>query len=90
MKNLSISLSKDLINDSDEVAKELGVTRTEFIRQAVIHELKNFKIMNVENNMIKSFEAMKKSKEYLIESEELNIGFGCDLKNNDIGEWWKK
>lgn len=90
MKNLSISLSKDLIIDSDEVAKELGVTRTEFIRQAVIHELKNFKIKNVENNMIKSFEAMKKSKEYLIESEELNIGFGCDLKNNDIGEWWKK
>ena len=44
MKNLSISLSKDLIIDSDQVAKELGVTRTEFIRQAVIHELKNFKL----------------------------------------------
>jgi len=90
MKNLSISLSQDLINGSDEVAKELGVTRTEFIRQAVIHELKNFKIKNVEDKMIRSFEAMKKSKEYLIESEELNLGFGCDLENNDIGEWWKK
>ena len=49
MKNLSISLSKDLINDSDQVAKELGITRAEFIRQAVIHELKNFKIKNIEN-----------------------------------------
>ena len=90
MKNLSISLSKDLINDSDDVAKELGVSRTEFIRRAVIHELKNFKIKNIENNMIKSFEAMKKSKDYLIESEELDVGFGFDLKNNDVGEWWKK
>jgi metal-responsive CopG/Arc/MetJ family transcriptional regulator len=90
MKNLSISLSKDLINDSDDVAKELGVSRTEFIRRAVIHELKNFKIKNIENNMIKSFEAMKKSKDYLIESEELDVGFGCDLKNKDVGEWWKK
>jgi hypothetical protein len=40
--------------------------------------------------MIKSFEAMKKSKDYLIESEELDVGFGCDLKNKDVGEWWKK
>jgi len=90
MKNLSISLSQDLINGSDEVAKELGVTRTEFIRQAVIHELKNFKIKNIEDKMIKSFQAMKKSKEYLIENEELDNSFGYDLENNDIGEWWKK
>jgi len=90
MKNLSISLSKDLIIDSDEAAKKLGVTRTEFIRQSVIHELKSFKIESVEKNMIESFEAMKKSKDYLIESEELDVGFGCDLKNKDIGEWWKK
>ena len=54
MKNLSISLSKDLIIDSDQVAKELGVTRTEFIRQAVIHELKNFKFNRLENSIIKS------------------------------------
>lgn len=90
MKNLSISLSKDLIIDSDQVAKELGVTRTEFIRQAVIHELKNFKFNRLENSIIKSLEAMKQSKDYLIESEELDVSIGCDVKNNDVGNWWKK
>ena len=90
MKNLSISLPKDLILGSDEASKELGITRTEFIRRSLMHELKSFKIKNIKNNMIKSFEAMKKSKDYLIESEELDVGFDCYLKNDDVGEWWKK
>ena len=90
MKNLSISLTKDLILCSDAASNALGITRTEFIRRSLMHELKSFKIKNIENNMIKSFEAMKKSKDYLIESKELDIGFDSDLKNDDVGEWWKR
>ncbi|MFP3017661.1 MAG: CopG family transcriptional regulator [Candidatus Tisiphia sp.] len=70
MISLSITLPNNIATTNNEVAKKLGISRTEFIRKAVIHELNNFQVHLEQNDIIKNFTAMKKSKEYLKESEE--------------------
>ena len=64
MISLSINFPDNIVKVTNEVAKKLGVSRTEFIRQAVVHELNNFQIQLEQNDIIKSFAAMKKSKKY--------------------------
>ncbi|WP_417905383.1 hypothetical protein [Candidatus Tisiphia endosymbiont of Micropterix aruncella] len=87
MISLSITLPNNIATASNEVAKKLGISRTEFIRKAVIHELNNFQIQLEQNDIIKSFTAMKKSKEYLKESEELIESLNSNLPQ-EKEEWW--
>jgi hypothetical protein len=42
MTALSINLPNQLAEASQQAAEALGISRTQFIRQAVIHELANF------------------------------------------------
>ena len=44
MATLSFILSEYLANESKKVARRLGVSRTQFIRQAITHELKTFNL----------------------------------------------
>lgn len=89
MKSLLLSFPEFLISASDKAANKLGVSRSEFIRQSVIHELNHLSKRTMENNIISSFEAMKKSTDYLKESvlldEELIENINVDERN----EWWK-
>ncbi|BBJ31128.1 hypothetical protein RAS_02370 [Rickettsia asiatica] len=39
MTSLSITLPDNIAKASNEIAKKLGLSRTAFIRQAIIHEL---------------------------------------------------
>ena len=55
MTNLSINFPNEVVKVTTEVAKKLGVSRTEFIRKAVVHELNNFQIQQEQNNITKSF-----------------------------------
>ena len=76
MSSLSIILPERLAKASQIVAKELGISRTEFIRQAISHELKSYQARLELEAMIKSIKAMKASKSYLTHTEE--------------DEWWIK
>lgn len=89
MTNLSINFPDNIVKTTNEVAKKLGVSRTEFIRQAVVHELNNFQIQLEQNDIIKSFAAMKKSKAYSEEAEVLMEGLNSELPQEGE-EWWKK
>ena len=89
MISLSINFPDNIVKVTNEVAKKLGVSRTEFIRQAVVHELNNFQIQLEQNDIIKSFAAMKKSKKYSEETELLMDGLNSDLPL-DGEEWWNK
>ncbi|MEY3430026.1 MAG: hypothetical protein RI930_895 [Pseudomonadota bacterium] len=60
MTNLSIILPDTIAEASTKVAKELGVSRTEFIRRAIIHELDNYKTKSEELGIIKSSKESKK------------------------------
>jgi metal-responsive CopG/Arc/MetJ family transcriptional regulator len=89
MISLSINFPDNIVKVTNEVAKKLGVSRTEFIRQAVVHELNNFQIQLEQNDIIKSFAAMKKSKKYNEETELLIDGLNSDLPLEGE-EWWNK
>ncbi len=89
MTNLSINFPDNIVKITNEVAKKLGVSRTEFIRQAVVHELNNFQIQLEQNDIIKSFAAMKKSKKYQEDTELLMDGLNSVLPQEGE-EWWNK
>ena len=89
MATLSIILPNDLAKASQEVAGRLGISRTQFIRQAIAHELESFQSQLEQQAIAKSIAAMKNDKHYLEESEKLTEGFNADLPD-DGEEWWKK
>lgn len=88
MKSLLLSFPEILISKSDDAANKLGVSRSEFIRQAVIHELEKLTKRTKENNIISSFEAMKKSDIYSKESSLLDDGLAESI-DNEGEDWWK-
>lgn len=88
MGSLAITLPDKIIKASSEVSKKLGITRTAFIRQAVVHELENFQTKLEQEGIIKSFNAMKKSKMYLKEANKLIDEFDLPLPQ-EHEEWWK-
>lgn len=89
MTTLSVVLPDDLAEASKKVARSLGVSRAQLIRQAIVHELENFKSRIEQKAMINSIVAMKKSKSYLSESEEIVDGLNSVLPK-DEDEWWSK
>lgn len=89
MTTLSIILPDNLAKASQLAASEMGISRSEFIRLAVAHELKLYQTRLAEKAMLDSFKAMKNSKAYLDEIEKSMDEFGSDLPD-DEDEWWKK
>ena len=69
-----------------EVASKMGISRTEFIRKAVAHELKHFQEQLEEKAMVNSMKAMKESKSYQKEADDIIEGFSNDLPG-DKNEW---
>jgi metal-responsive CopG/Arc/MetJ family transcriptional regulator len=89
MTTLSVILPDNLARASREAAQKLGMSRTQFIRQALIHEIENIQSKLEEEAIIKSIIAMKTSEGYLKESEEITQGLNSKLPK-DKDEWWKK
>ncbi len=87
MANLSIILPDPLAKASQEAAKKLGVSRTQFIRLAIIHELENFQSQQELEAMAHSMMAMKHSQHYLTEAEKIMNEFDSDLPKEGT-EWW--
>ncbi len=89
MTTLSINLPETLAKASQEAASKMGITRTEFIRQAVLHELKHFQATLEEEGIVSSIMAMKESKSYRKGADDLIDGFSSDLPK-DKNKWWQK
>lgn len=90
MTTLSINLPDTLAKASQEAASKMGISRTEFIRQAVAHELKHFRETLEEKAMAASMMAMKESKIYGKETDDIIEGFSTDLPKDKNGWWHKK
>jgi predicted transcriptional regulator len=88
MTAVLINLPDSIKEESTKAAKYLGLTRTEFIKQAIIHELDNFKKLRVEAKIAKAFKAMKKSKSYLVESNEIMNDLNSTISEDEL--WWNK
>lgn len=89
MTTLSITMPDKLADASCAAAKYLGISRTEFIRQAITHELNHIQAQKEREAIIQSIKAMKKNKAYLQDSEELDNSFNSTLPIEDK-EWWIK
>lgn len=89
MQALSISLPDALAKASQQVAKSLGISRTQFIRLSIAHELQRVERQSVLEKMAESFKSMQTDPGYLEEYEEIAGGFD-DLLAKEKDEWWKK
>lgn len=89
MTTLSIVLPDALAKASQEAARKLGVSRAQFIRRAVAHELKNFQAEQEQRAIVKSILSMKNSESYLEESEKMMEEFDA-IFPTDEDEWWTK
>ncbi|OGT66731.1 MAG: hypothetical protein A3J38_09125 [Gammaproteobacteria bacterium RIFCSPHIGHO2_12_FULL_45_9] len=87
MTTLSIVLPDTLAKASQEIAKQLGLSRTQFIREAIAHELERIRAFREQKAITHSMAAMKKSPAYLAEAEELTEGL-TDTLPDDEDEWW--
>lgn len=88
MTALSINLSDELALDSLAVAKQMHISRTQFIRLAIENEIKAYKLQKEQSKMASGFKALKKNNNYLHEVDELE---GLDTPLSDEGDaWWEK
>jgi len=87
MTSLSITLPDNIAQASNETAKKLGITRTEFIRQAVVHELKNVQSKLEQKEVIDCFNNMKLSRVYLEDAEQTIEELDINI-SEEKDEWW--
>lgn len=90
MKNVLLSFSESVLDESNRQAKRLGMSRSDFIRLSVVHELKNLSQNTKKDNIISSFNAMKESKEYLVESKILDGSLAENVNIDEAKDWWKR
>jgi predicted transcriptional regulator len=88
MTTLSIILPDALAKASQDAAGKLGISRTQFIRRAIAHELAHFQSQLEQEAIVKSFSAMK-NEAYLKEIEEITEELNSDLPNEEEN-WWNK
>ena len=87
MTTLSIVLPGPLVKASQNAAHHLGVSRTQFIKQAIVHELQKMQALPTEIELAKAMAIMKQDQNYLEESEEIEAGLNSVLpKEKD--QWW--
>lgn len=89
MTALSIHLPDNLAKASQVAASRLGISRTEFIRQAISHEIENLSARAELEAMAKSFSVMKQHKAYTKEAKQIDKNFNIDLPDEE-DSWWKK
>jgi metal-responsive CopG/Arc/MetJ family transcriptional regulator len=89
MTALSLILPDAIAKASREAARKLGITRTQFIRLAVLHELEAFEAKQEQTAMAKAMIAMKTSHSYSQDTSKLLSDFPTDLPA-EKDEWWIK
>ena len=89
MTAISVRLPGALLQESREIAKQLGVSQEQFVKRAIVHELEAFKKKHEQEAMAKCFAAMKNHPDYLAELSEIEMGLNSELPE-DEDEWWTK
>ncbi len=88
MSALSIMLPDELALDSSLIAKQMHISRSQFIRLAIENEIKSYKIKKEQKAMVAAFKIIKQHPSYLIEMDEIER---LDDPMKDEGAfWWKK
>jgi metal-responsive CopG/Arc/MetJ family transcriptional regulator len=85
---LSIKLPTQLAEQSQVVAKKLGITRSELIRRALIHEIEEAEAGMERRSMAESFVAMQANTSEVEASQALDHAFDEPLPVEADG-WWR-
>ncbi len=89
MTALSINLPDFVANATIEAANLLGISRSAFIKQAVIHELNLIDAKIKQESIAFAFKNLAKSKAYMTEAVEIMDFLNSDLPD-EKDEWWSK
>ncbi len=87
MRTFSITLPNELADSSQRTAHELGLSRAQFIRMAIGHELRRIERQLMLDAMADSFAAMRDDPNYMQFSEDLDNSLTTELPD-DKDEWW--
>ena len=88
MTALSIVVPDELAEDSSLIAKNLHISRSQFIRLAIEHEIQAYRLKQEQQAMVVGFRALKQQASYL---DEINDLEQLDVTLKDEGEfWWKE
>ena len=88
MTAISLKLPDELAEESKALAEQLGITRTELIRQALRHELDQIKASMERNAMANALRKMREDPDYVEESDTLEKGLNAALPE-DLDHWWQ-
>jgi len=88
MTALSLKLPEELASDSMALAKKLGISRTEFIRRALRHEVQAVKARLEREAMAEALKAMREDPAYLEESGAIESGLNARLPSEE-DQWWR-
>ena len=86
---LSINLPENMADASKQASLKLGISRTQFIRRAISHELKRLEREDALDAMVEAFTAMNKDPDYLAEAQDIDESSSAPLPD-DEDEWWTK
>ncbi len=89
MTALSINIPDNMADASKQASVKLGISRTQFIRLAIAHELKRLEREDALDAMVEAFIAMKHGTNYIAEAGEMDESFSAPLPD-DEDEWWTK
>ena len=89
MTAISLNLPDDLAKHSKQLARKLGISRTELIRRALEHEISHVAAKIEREAMAQAFEAMKNDPGYLSASEALDREFNTTLPT-EVDRWWEQ
>lgn len=88
MTALSIVVPDELAQDSSLIAKKMHISRSQFIRLAIENQIKAYRLMKEQEDMLVGFRALKQQASYLDEVSDLEQ---LDVNLKDEGEfWWKE
>ncbi len=85
---ISLKLPENLIQQSDQLAKELGLSRTELIRRALRHEIQRTRRIRDQEAIATDFAYLATDRNYLAETDELDAGFSDLPDAEEAEDWW--
>lgn len=88
MTALSILVPNELAQDSLSIAKQMHISRAQFIRIAIENEIKSFRLKKEQEKMLSGFNALKKNHDYLVELDDI-AKLDTPLKDEE-DSWWTK
>ena len=90
MAAIYIHVTDEIAKASQQAARKLGVSKTQFIRSAILHELENLESRQEQEAIAKCFTKMKTDPQYLQEAKEIEKGLNAPLSDDEEEEWWEK